>query len=69
MPVSETFQETEHETNAFAREVAFYRDVVPRLDVRVPRVYYAVAEDSGKALVFEDLSSSAGRRPGGWNAA
>jgi hypothetical protein len=56
MPVAETFRETEHETHAFAREVAFYRDVAPALDVRVPRVYHAVAEETGKALVFEDLS-------------
>lgn len=56
MPVSETFRETEHETHAFAREVAFYRDVAPAIKVRVPNVYYAVADETGKALVFEDLS-------------
>ena len=56
MPVAETFRETEHETHAFAREVAFYRDVAPSIEVRVPRVYYAVADEAGKALVFEDLS-------------
>lgn len=56
MPVAENFRETEHETHAFAREVAFYRDVAPSIEVRVPRVYYAVADEAGKALVFEDLS-------------
>ena len=55
-PAAGTFRDTERETKAFAREVDFYRDVSPVIDVRVPRVYYAVAGDAGMALVMEDLS-------------
>jgi len=55
-PAAGTFRDTERETNAFAREVDFYRDVAPGLDVRVPRIYYAVADGTGMALVMEDLS-------------
>lgn len=55
-PAAGTFRDTERETKAFAREVNFYRQVAPQLDVRVPRVFYAVADDAGMALVMEDLS-------------
>lgn len=55
-PTAGAFRDTERETRAFAREVDFYRDVAPGIDVRVPRVCYAVANDSGMALVMEDLS-------------
>jgi hypothetical protein len=55
-PAAGTFRDTERETKAFAREVDFYRDVASVIDVRVPRVYYAVACDAGMALVMEDLS-------------
>lgn len=55
-PAAGTFRDTERETKAFAREVDFYRDVAPGIDVRVPRIYYAVADDAGMALVMEDLS-------------
>ena len=41
------------------REARFYADVAPRIDLRVPRTYYAGADDSGGfALVLEDLAVS-----------
>lgn len=55
-PAAGTFRDTERETKAFAREVNFYRAVAPQLDVRVPRVFYTVADEAGMALVMEDLS-------------
>ena len=41
----------------YAKEVGFYRDLAPLLDVRVPRAYAAEADDSGAefVLLFEDL--------------
>ncbi|MGX7952546.1 phosphotransferase [Tsuneonella sp. HG249] len=41
----------------YAKEVGFYRDIAPRLDVRVPRNYFAEVDESGAAfmLLFEDL--------------
>lgn len=41
----------------YAKEVGFYRDLAPRLDVRVPRVFAAEVDESGAefVLLFEDL--------------
>lgn len=55
-PAAGKFRDTERENKAFAREVDFYRELAPTIDVRVPHVYYAVANDDGMALVMEDLS-------------
>jgi hypothetical protein len=55
-PAAGSFRDTERETQAFTREVDFYRDIAGGVDVRVPRVYYAVAGPEGSALVMEDLS-------------
>lgn len=42
----------------YAKEVAFYREIAPRLAVRVPQVHFAAASDDGAAfiLLFEDLA-------------
>lgn len=41
----------------YAKEVGFYRELAPRLDVRVPRTYAAEVDESGAefVLLFEDL--------------
>jgi hypothetical protein len=41
----------------YAKEVAFYRDLAPLLDVRVPRALAAEVDDAGTefVLLFEDL--------------
>lgn len=41
----------------YAKEVGFYRDLAPRLDVRVPRAYAAEVDEGGSefVLLFEDL--------------
>ncbi len=41
----------------YAKEVGFYRELAPKLDVRVPRTYAAQVDDSGAdfVLLFEDL--------------
>ncbi|MGQ7829819.1 phosphotransferase family protein [Altererythrobacter sp. Z27] len=46
----------------YAKEVRFYRDVAPQLEVRVPATYAAeVSEDGGSfILLFEDLAPQRG---------
>lgn len=41
----------------YAKEVAFYRELAPRLDVRVPRTFAAEVDETGSdfVLLFEDL--------------
>jgi len=41
----------------YTKEVGFYRDIAPLLDVRVPRTYAAEVDETGGAfvLLFEDL--------------
>ena len=41
----------------YAKEVGFYRDIAPLLDVRVPRTYAADVDETGAEfmLLFEDL--------------
>lgn len=41
----------------YAKEVAFYREVAPQIDVRTPKVFAAEVSDDGGAfvLLFEDL--------------
>ncbi|MGH2728883.1 MAG: hypothetical protein ACRDKS_18065, partial [Actinomycetota bacterium] len=43
----------------YAREVEFFRDVAPELDINIPRSYFgAIDPDSGQALVLlEDLTA------------
>ncbi|MFM5895231.1 MAG: phosphotransferase family protein [Novosphingobium sp.] len=46
----------------YAREVGFYRELAPQLDVRVPRVHAAEIADDGVdfILLFEDLGPARG---------
>ena len=46
----------------YAKEVRFYREIAPMLDVRVPRVHAAhISEDGGDfVLLFEDLGPARG---------
>jgi hypothetical protein len=41
----------------YAKEVAFYREIAPQLEVRVPKTYAAEIDEAGAAfvLLFEDL--------------
>ena len=55
-PAAGSFRDTERETQAFTREVDFYRDVAAGIDVRVPKIYYSAAGPDGNVLVMEDLS-------------
>lgn len=47
----------------YAREVLFYRELAPRLDISVPRCYYAAIDDAGEdfLILMEDLHPA---RPG-----
>lgn len=46
----------------YSKEVSFYRDIAPQLDVRVPQVHFSgLAEDGGEfILLFEDLGPCRG---------
>ena len=46
----------------YAKEVRFYREIAPTLDVRVPKVHAArISEDGGDfVLLFEDLGPARG---------
>jgi hypothetical protein len=45
----------------YTREVAFYRDIAPRVPVRTPDCYHAAVSDDGRAfcLLLEDLTPAA----------
>src|SRR5262245_2275155 len=55
-PENEMFRRLGEEFNAFQREIRFYRQVAPQVNVRLPRVYYTLAEAPDFAIVMEDLS-------------
>lgn len=42
----------------YRREVEFYRDVAPRLSIRLPRCYFVDADDAGEhfLIIMEDLA-------------
>jgi hypothetical protein len=55
-PAAGAFRDVERNYKAFEREALFYRNVAGRVDVRVPRVFYAHAGPDGSVLVMEDLT-------------
>ncbi|MEM7442825.1 MAG: phosphotransferase [Pseudomonadota bacterium] len=54
-PNDDTFRQAAAEISAFEREVGFYREVAPRVSVRLPLVYFAEQTPKASALVMEDL--------------
>jgi hypothetical protein len=54
-PQNEMFRRLGQEFNAFQREIRFYRQVAPQVNVRLPKVYYTLAEPPNFAIVMEDL--------------
>ncbi len=56
-PASSAFRDAERETNAFEREIRFYRAVSGRVPIRLPRLYAAEFGGAGHVLVLEDLSA------------
>ncbi|WP_309399935.1 phosphotransferase [Cerasicoccus maritimus] len=57
----EQLREIGKETQAFEREIRFYRDVAPQIDARLPKIYYTVDQPPSMVIVMEDLSNC---RPG-----
>ncbi|WP_269537964.1 phosphotransferase [Cerasicoccus fimbriatus] len=52
----EKLREIGQEVQAFQREIRFYKDVAPAVDVRLPKIYFACDEPPNMAIVMEDLS-------------
>lgn len=55
-PAPGPYLTAERNLSAFEREIRFYREIAPRVGLRLPRVYHADAGASGAVLVMEDLS-------------
>ncbi len=53
-----TSRETAAAFGLYTKEVGFYRELAPQLDVRVPRTYAAEVDEDGSdfVLLFEDLA-------------
>lgn len=56
-PGEGSFRDAERRFGAFDREIRFYREVAPRVPLRLPRTYYADASGDGKVILMEDLCS------------
>jgi len=54
-PENELFRRMGQQFHAFDREIRFYREVAARINVRLPKVYYTLAEPPNYAIVMEDL--------------
>jgi hypothetical protein len=54
-PENEIFRNLGRQFNAFEREIRFYREVASQVNVRLPKVYYTLAEPPHFAIVMEDL--------------
>jgi hypothetical protein len=54
-PANEMFRRLGEQFHAFEREIRFYREVASRVNVRLPKVYYTLAEPPNYAIVMEDL--------------
>lgn len=55
-PPAGVFRDAAHRFDAFGREIRFYRELAPRLSLRLPRVWFADSRADGSALVMEDLT-------------
>ncbi len=56
-PEGEDFRQVGEDLNAFEREIRFYREIAPGLNIRLPKVYYTVDEPPAYCMVMEDLSA------------
>lgn len=56
-PPAGVFRDAAHRFDAFGREIRFYREIAPRLSLRLPRVWFADSRADGSALVMEDLTA------------
>jgi hypothetical protein len=54
-PEREEFRRMGQEFHAFEREIRFYREVASRVKIRLPRIFYTVAQSPDFAIVMEDL--------------
>jgi hypothetical protein len=54
-PECEEFRRLGQEFHAFEREIRFYREVAGRVPVRLPKIYFTLAEPPDFAIVMEDL--------------
>jgi thiamine kinase-like enzyme len=55
-PAPGPYLAAERNLSAFEREIRFYREIAPRVALRLPRIYHAEVGPSGAVLVMEDLS-------------
>jgi hypothetical protein len=55
-PSADVYRTTERGLKAFEREIRFYRDVAPRVRMRLPRIFHAALSREASVLVMEDLS-------------
>ncbi|MEM9226870.1 MAG: oxidoreductase family protein [Verrucomicrobiota bacterium] len=55
-PETEQQMEVLEEYNTFEREIRFYREIAPKINLRVPKMYFAYAEHPCYAIGLEDLS-------------
>ena len=55
-PPAGAFRDAERRSDAFPREIRFYREMAPGLTLRLPRILFADTGDDGSALVMEDLT-------------
>ncbi|MBM4246534.1 MAG: DUF1679 domain-containing protein [Deltaproteobacteria bacterium] len=55
-PPAGAFRDAAHRSDAFPREIRLYREMAPRVTLRLPRVLFADTRDDGSALVMEDLT-------------
>ncbi|MEM8549351.1 MAG: oxidoreductase family protein [Verrucomicrobiota bacterium] len=53
---NEAFRNLGEEFHAFEREIKFYETVGPTAPIRVPKLFYAIAEPPCYAIVMEDFS-------------
>lgn len=49
-------QEVMEQFHTFEREIRFYREIAPTAPLRLPEIYFTVAEPPRYAIVMEDLS-------------
>ena len=55
-PSAGVYRSAERDIRAFEREIRFYRDIAPRVPLRLPRIFHAALTAEASVLVMEDLS-------------
>jgi hypothetical protein len=54
-PECEDFRRMGQEFHAFEREIRFYREIASRVKIRLPKIYFTIAQSPDFAIVMEDL--------------